>query len=165
MRSKLRGIYNHMSNRPIHIVCENGTYRLAPALQKSHREAERDWARAALFSLYGKLNDPLSPPLPLSPGIKPMKSERVWNQGCDGLHCPPPARVKIENNGGRQTRSVAPLVRLPARQASSICVAWVPPHYHKFFCAHDRFRGLPCPQCCRTAAEGREWLVEMDITV
>jgi hypothetical protein len=153
MRSKLKGIYNHMSNRPIHIVCENGNYRLAPPLARNYREAERDWARCVLFSLYGRLNDPLSPPLPLAA------------PHCDGLHCPPPARVKIENNGGLQTRSVAPLVRGPKRQASSLCSQWVPPHYHKFFCAHDRFRGLPCPACRRSAGEAREWLMEMDITV
>ena len=158
---------NQSTKRLIHIVCENGTFRLASPLQRSHREAERDWARLALFSLYGKLNDPLSPSLPLAFGTKPMKSERVWRQGCDGMKCPPPARVRLESNGGLQPSSVVPrpIVRTPARQASSLCSQWVPPHYHKFFCAHDRFRGLACPACRRSASEAREWLVEMDITV
>jgi hypothetical protein len=140
-----------MSNRPIHIVCENGTSRLAPSIKRSHREAERDWARKALFSLCGKLDDPLSPPLPLAP------------PRCDGMRCPPPARVKLQSNGGLQPSSVVPrpIVRTPARQASSLCTSWTPPHYHKLFCAHDRFRGLPCGACRRSTAEGRGWLASI----
>ena len=135
----------------IHITSSpdsDGRLRYAASLPKSakYREAERDYACLAMYELCGKPDDPLSPPLPLAA------------PHCDGMECPPPARVKIKNNGGLQTRSVAPLVRTPARQASSLVTQWVPPHYHKFFCAHDRFRGLPCTACKRDSAEAREWI-------
>jgi hypothetical protein len=149
-------------NRPIHITASKDNdgrlrYAVAPTITAKHREAERGYARLALYNLMGSTTDPLSPPLPLAP----PRNE------CDCVSCPPPARVRLQGNGGLQPSSVVPrpVLRTPARQASSLCSQWVPPHYHKFFCAHDRFRGLPCPACRRSAGEAREWLEEMDITV
>ena len=149
-----------MSTRPyrIHITSSRDSdgrlrYVVAPTVTAKEREAERSYARLAMYQLCGIPNDPLSPPLPLA---APRSGS-----ACDCVSCPPPARVKIESNGGLQVRSMAPLVRDPKRQASSLCTQWVPPHYHKFFCAHDRFRGLPCKQCDRSKREAEEWLAAM----
>jgi hypothetical protein len=139
-------------SKPIHIHLNPASqkYEVSRPAPKRYLDSQRDWARLAMYQLCGIPNDPLSPPLPLA----------VPRNECDCVHCPPPARVRIENNGGLQPTSVTPrpIVRTPTRQASSLCTSWVPPHYHKFFCAHDRFRGLPCGTCGRSTAEGREWL-------
>ena len=133
-------------SKAIHIHNDNGTFRIVE--RRADRKSEREWARYAMFALMGELD---------GPGL-PLALPHLESTGC-----PPVPKVKYEKingiqPGGRQNWSVAPIVRAPARQASSINSVWTPPHYHKFFCAHDRFRGLPCMQCGRNTAEGREWL-------
>jgi hypothetical protein len=158
-----------MSSKAIHIIASRDNdgrlrYALAPTISSKGRAIELNWARQAMYNAMGGPDTTGSFEgtigLPLAFGTQPMKSERVWNQGCDGMKCPPPTRVKLQSNGGLQPQSVVPrpINRAPARQASSLVTTWVPPHYHKFFCAHDRFRALACSQCKRSAAEGREWL-------
>lgn len=136
---------------------KTGTFKLVlQVLQGQSRPTtkERDWARSAMFRVMGQPSADGSFNQTVGLPLAPPRS--------DDSHNAPVTRVTLEKNGGYQPLGVAPLVRpckgVPARQASSICQGWVPPHYHKMFCAHDRFRGLPCTQCRRTTAEGREWL-------
>src|SRR6266568_7550762 len=124
----------------------DGSFEIIPSKPKEQRIAERSWARLAMYHLMGDPTDPQSVGIPLAP------------LRCDGIKCPPVPRMRTESNGGLQNQSVAPLVRIPARQASSIVRSYVPSHYHKFFCAHDIFRGLPCTSCRRDSEESREWI-------
>ena len=146
-------------SKPIHIHLNPASqkYEVSRPTPKRYLDSQRDWARLAMYHACGDPADPLSPPLPLSPPQSPNDYDEFGGR----RRSQPLPRVRVESNGGLQVRSVAPLVRTPARQASSLCTSWTPPHYHKFFCAHDRFRGLPCGTCGRSTAEGREWLASI----
>lgn len=135
--------------RSIHLTRNaDGTMMYVPPRKRSEREALRSYAQSAMYSILGDINDPDSLGIPLA----------TPSYGCNGgseagRDAIPPHKCPRTPQGGMQSISVAPLLRNPKREASSIVSMWTPAHYHKFFCAHDRFRGLPCGQCGRGKKE------------
>ena len=123
--------------------------------------AQREWAEAALYRLMaqpsadGSFDQTIGLPL-----AAPRSEDSI-------SHCPPVGKVRIDRKVGGLQPSVNTLRPLsdatPKRQASCIVSTYVPPRYHELFCAHDRFRGMPCTQCRRDRAEAREWLSAVQV--
>jgi hypothetical protein len=134
----------------------------AGAQQRTDRDSERDWAEDAMYAVYDEfLIKPTTVEFDTDLNGRPIEYRTS-----DSAESAPIGRTKMERPQGGGLQPSASTIRprseaLPLRHASSICVAYTPPLYHKMFCAHDRFRGEPCLKCQRGTREAREWITSL----